>query len=159
MQTLKKREILFTVLFFLSPILSWPAFGQSTSQHSAGGFIGFTDRDDADFTFGGEYEYRPPGAWSFGAIVEHTPDVVFGRDFTVVLATAHYRPASIQRLKLTGGAGIEFKDVGGDDLRLRLGAGYDVFMNGPLTITPRIAVNFGDGDENTVFGVSALYSF
>lgn len=159
MHALKIYEIITIILLFLSLFLSGPAFGQGNSRHSAGGFLGFTDRNEADFTFGGEYEYRPREPWSFGAIVEHTPDVVFARDFTLVLATAHYRPASIQRLKLTGGAGIEFKDVGGDDFRFRLGAGYDVFMNGPLTITPRIAVDFGDGDENIVFGVSVLYGF
>ncbi|MEX2525688.1 MAG: hypothetical protein WD750_12080 [Gammaproteobacteria bacterium] len=159
MHTFKMHEIITMILLFLSLLLSGPAFSQGAARHSAGGFLGFTDRDDADFTLGAEYEYRPREPWSFGAIVEHTPDVVFGRDFTLVLAAAHYRPPSIQRLKLTGGAGIEFKDVGGDDARFRLGAGYDVFMNGPLTITPRIAVDFGEGDESIVFGVTAMYGF
>ncbi len=159
MQIVSNRAFILSSLFLLALFKSVTAYSQGGSPHNAGVFIGFTDRNDVDFTFGGEYEYRPQAPWSFGATIEHTPDVVFGHDFTLVLATAHYRPPSMERFKLTGGAGIEFKDVGGDDIRFRLGAGYDVFMNGPLTVTPRVAVDFGGGDESFVFGVTAMYGF
>lgn len=152
------RIIAFSALLLSSLLFNGPAYSQGRTPHSAGGFIGFTDRNDADFTIGGEYEYHMQGPWSVGAVIEHTPDGPAGRDFTVTMATAHYRPASLSRLKLTGGAGIQFRD-GGDDLRFRFGAGYDIFMNGPVTVTPRIAVDFGDGDESVVLGVSALYDF
>jgi len=150
------------VLFMMISLLwSGTTYAQvvSSGPHTVGGFIGFTDRADADFTFGAEYEYDMQGPWSAGALVEQTPDVILGRDFTVLLGTLHYRPQTLSRLKLTGGAGVEFKDVVGDDIRVRAGAGYDLFIEGPFTVTPRIAVDFGDGDENIVLGVSLLYGF
>lgn len=129
------------------------------ARHTLGGFAGFTDRADADFTFGAEYEYHMAGPWSAGVLVEQTPDVIFGRDFTLLLGTAHYRPATLPRLKLTGGAGMEFKEVGGDDIRLRAGVGYDLFVEGALTVTPRLALDFGEDDESIVLGISLLYGF
>jgi hypothetical protein len=148
-------------LFIISLFWSGMAVGQGTSsgRHTAGGFAGFTDRFDTDFTFGGEYEYRMQGPWSVGGLVEYTPNVIRGDDFTLLLGTAHYRPPTLSRLKFTGGAGVEFKDFGGDDLRLRLGTGYDLFHEGSFTLTPRVAIDFGDGDENIVLGISALRRF
>lgn len=158
MYALNKSHVVIAMA--LSLLWSGLAFGQGgTTPHSLGGYLGFTDRDDADFTFGGEYEYRMDRQFSAGAIVEHTPDVVFGQDFTLAMGTMHYRPSGLQRLKLTGGAGVEFKDIGGDDLKVRLGAGYDIFVEGPVSVTPRIAVDFGEGDENLSLGVTTSYHF
>lgn len=158
MHVVKKHAVITPLLISLSLLFSGTAFGQGGSnRHTIGGFIGFTDRHDTDLTFGAEYEYRLQGPWSVGGLVEHTPDVIFGDDYTLAMGTAHYRPANLSRLKLTGGAGIEFKDIGGDDVRFRLGAGYDVYRQGQLTITPRVAVDFGEGNESVVLGVSAKY--
>lgn len=159
MHALTTRPIITTILISLSLMWSGLALGQGTTPHSAGVYLGFTDRADADFTFGGEYDYRFDRQWSAGAVVEYTPDVVLGDDFAVVLGTVNFRPSTVPRLKLTGGAGVEFKDVGGDDLKLRIGAGYDVFIEGPVSITPRVAIDFGDGDEDLILGVSAMYRF
>lgn len=46
----------------------------------------------------------------------------------------------------------------GDDIRLRIGAGYDV-VQGPVTLTPRIALDFGNGRENLVLGATAYFRF
>jgi hypothetical protein len=159
MHGLKKDTIIIPALISLSLLCSSPAFGQgvTTSRNSVGPFLGFTSRHDTDFTFGAEYEYRLQTPWSIGAIFEHTSNVRFGRDYTLVLATAHYRLPSMSRVKFTGGAGVEFRESASDKLRLRFGAGYDVFKEGRITVTPRVAVDFGQGDTSVVFGVSALF--
>jgi len=159
MHGIKRYSIIIPALVSLSFLCSGPAFGQGVagSRNTVGVFAGFTSRHNTDFTFGGEYEYRLQTPWAVGAIVEHTPNVRFGRDYTLVLATAHYRPPSMSRVKFTGGAGVEFRENTGDKLRLRFGAGYDVFKEGKITVTPRVAVDFGQGSASVVFGVSALY--
>lgn len=135
------------------------AQGTQAETYSVGGFLGATDRDDADLTYGAEFEYRPGGQWGYGAIVEHTPDVVRNRDATVLLGTAHFRPGRHPRLKLTGGAGVEFRDYAGDNVRFRAGAGYDLIIEGQLTITPRMAFDFGEGSNSVVLGATAKYRF
>src|SRR5690554_3497460 len=72
----------------------------NTSNISLGGFLGFTDRYDADFTYGVEIENRVSSEWGYGAIVEHTPDVIGSEGATVLLGTANFRPATIPRMKL-----------------------------------------------------------
>ena len=134
------------------------ALAQGTRSHMIGGYLGFTDRDDADFTFGAEYEYQMRSQWSIGALIEYTPDVVLGRDFTLVLGTANFRPSTMDRLKITGGLGVEFRETAGDDLRARIGVGYDVYRGG-LTVTPRLGIDFGDGGENVVLGVTLSSRF
>lgn len=144
------------------------AFGQQqtgeTSQNqeaagtgSLGVFAGFTDVDGGDTqpTIGGEYEYRLQGQWSVGGILEHTSDAYFASDATLAMGAVHYRPEGTPRLKLTGGAGVEFNDFG-DDVRLRAGVGYDL-IEGPVTLTPRLSLDFGNSRENLVLGATAYF--
>jgi len=154
-----QRSAIVSLFLSLSFLIAGPAFAQDASvgRHTVGGFVGFTDRDDVDFSVGGEYDYRLRRQWSIGAVAEHTPDAYGPYDATVLMGTAKFHPASMQRLQLIGGLGAEFKDIGGDDLKFRVGAGYDVFREGSITITPRVTVDFGEGDENVVFGVTAFY--
>ena len=160
---------------FLIPVvmalgMSLPA-GQALSQagqpatntrspDSFGGFVGFTDRNDADFTLGLRYEHDMGGPWSAGALVEHTPKYFRNFDATMLMGTAHYRPVAHQRLKFTGGAGVEFKDGGaGDDVIFRTGIAYDLFLEGPLTLTPNVAFNFGEGEESMTLGATLYFRF
>lgn len=131
----------------------------NTGQYQLGGFLGFTDRRDEDVTLGGEIEYMRNDRWSYGAILEYTPDVYRDEDATVVLATANFRPNPQGRWKLTGGAGMEFKNYAEDDFRLRLGTSFDLFLEGSLTLSPRIAFDFGEGDENIVVGATVSRKF
>jgi hypothetical protein len=50
---------------------------------------------------------------------------------------------------------MEFNDFD-DDVRLRAGVGYDV-IRGPVTLTPRLAVDFGNGREYLVLGASFYF--
>jgi len=158
MKTLKKPAVISPVLLSLSLLWSTLVFGQSTTGglHAIGGYVGFTERNNADFTFGFEYGYRIYDQWSAGAIVEHTSDYFMGRDATLVLATGNFRPAGIPQLKMTGGTGVEFKSAGSNDIRFRVGAGYDL-IRGLISVTPRIGVDFGSGGENIVVGVTFFY--
>lgn len=162
MQALKNHPIVVPAVFLLSFIWAGLAFAQGGTgyRNSLGGFLGFTNRYDTDLSFGAEYEHQlQQRPWSVGVIFEYTPDVVLGRDYSVVLGTVHYRPVSMPLLKLTGGAGIEFRDGASNHARIRLGAGYDIYKEGRITITPRIAVDLGQGETSVIFGVSALYGF
>lgn len=141
----------------VQPVYSQTA--QNTGRDSIGGFIGFTDRRDADFTMGLRYEHDMTGPWSAGVLMEHTPDYFAGDDATMLLGTANFRPGNYPRLKFTGGAGIEFKDIAGDDVVFRTGVSYDVFVEGPLTLAPTIAFNFGENDESVTLGASLLFHF
>lgn len=131
------------------------AAAQENQPHSLGAFIGVTDRDDVDMTIGAEYEYRLDRYWSAGGILEHTPDAFGDNSATLVMGTVNMRPGS--QLKLTGGVGVEFNEFD-DDIRFRIGAGYDV-IQGPFNVTPRIAIDFGDGDENIILGATLSRSF
>ncbi len=126
---------------------------------SVGVFAGFTDVDaqggGSEPTIGGEYDYRLEGPWSVGGTLEHTSDAFFASDATLALGLLNYRPETNPRLKITGGAGIEFNDVG-DDVRLRAGIGYDL-VQGPVTLTPRLSVDFGNNREHLVLGATAYF--
>lgn len=158
MNILKQQFIIVPGLVLVALLWTSQAFGQTAParNHHLGAYIGFTERNDADFSFGAEYAYRLHEQWSFGAIVEHTPNYFFSRDATLLLGTANFRTPAAPRLKLTGGAGVEFKDIGGNDLRFRVGAGYDL-VSDLITVTPRVAVDFGQGGENIVLGVTFYY--
>lgn len=139
-----------------------PALAQAAADAATdtiGGFVGFTDRRDADFTLGLRYEHQMSGRWSAGALVEHTPDYFRSDDATMLMGTASYRPVFNERLKFTGGAGVEFKDVEGDDVVFRTGVAYDIFLEGPLSLAPNIAFNFGENDESVTLGASLMFRF
>lgn len=143
----------------LAPVLLFAnapqALAQSAGQHMFGIFLGATDRDDFDVTLGAEYEYLFTEQWTIGGLVEYTPDAYGNSSATLVMATANLR--AIPRLKITGGAGVEFNTFD-DRFRARIGAGYDV-IEGPFNVTPRIAVDFGKGDENVVVGATVSRRF
>lgn len=144
------RTILLVPGLLLGMAATGPALAQSAGQQSIGGFLGVTDRTSADFTIGAEYEYHLDSTWSVGGLLEYTPDAFGSSDATVVMGTANYRFADLPRLKLTGGVGMEFRPVD-DDFRFRIGAGYDVITE-PVTVTPRIALDFGGGANNVILG-------
>lgn len=129
----------------------------AAGRHSVGVYTGFTERDDIDFTIGGEYEYRRDSLFGYGLVVEHTPDAFGDRSATVALGTLNVYP--VDRLRLTGGLGGEFTNTrGGDEFRARLGAGYDLVQAG-FILTPRAAVDFGDRDASVSFGATLRLPF
>lgn len=124
-----------------------------------GAFAGVTDRYDSDFSFGVHYEHPMADGWSAGALVEHSPDAYGNDAATLVMGTANFRPAFSSRLKVTGGAGIEFKDIGGDDVKFRAGLAYDLFLEDKFTLSPLVAFNLGEGKDSVTLGATLFYQF
>jgi len=142
----------------VAAIASGPAAAQGSGPHSLGAFVGLTDRDDADITIGAESEYQLDPLWAVGAVVEYTRDAFRDEDATVVMGTVNFYP--VDRFRLIGGLGVEFTDFD-DEIRVRLGAGYDVFTAATegFRLTPRLSVDFGDRDESVVFGATLAFPF
>ena len=135
------------------------SFGSSGSRTRFGAFAGFTDRRNAEFSFGMQMEHALDRNWSAGATVEHTPDEWRGNDATFVFGLMNFRPDSMPRLKLTGGAGIEFNEIFDDAVMFRTGVGYDLFLEGPLSLTPMLAFNFGEGNNSMTLGANLNFNF
>jgi len=126
--------------------------GHAYPAHVVGAFLGATDTDGSDFTFGVEYEYRFSKMFGVGVVAEHTPAAHHDDGITVGLAALHFHPAG--GLRLTGGIGKEW--VGGDHSHsttlYRLGAAYD-FELGKFAVAPTVNVDFVDGHEAVVYGL------
>lgn len=129
------------------------------SGNTLGGFVGFTDRYDTDFTFGAHLEHAVDGPWSVGGLVEYTPDAYGNDAATLVMGSVYLRPDFSNRLKIIGGAGVEFKDFGGDDVKFRAGASYDLFLEDRYTLAPTVSFNLGEGKDSVTFGASLNYQF
>jgi len=142
--------------------LSATAYAQppaGPAQPSFGIFAGFTDYDrgGTNPTLGLELERNMEGPWSVGGVLEHSSSGFRNQRSTLTMATLNYRPPATDRLKFIGGAGYEFNRFG-DDVRLRVGVGYDL-VQGPMTLTPRIAFDFGNSREDLVLGATAFFRF
>jgi hypothetical protein len=163
--SLTKASILVVMTGMCGSVLAQPAAsnqssnGVQASQFSAGAYLGFTDDEDTEFTYGAELEFRNNDPWSAGVIIEKTENMYFNNDLTVLMGTANYRPFPDRRLKLTGGLGVAFNEGADDDTVLRAGVGYDLFLELPIVVTPRVALDFFEGDERLIYDVTAFYNF
>jgi hypothetical protein len=138
-----------------------PAFAQAgehelTSDHEAAHdfhpnflavFLGVTDEGrEEDFAMGIEYERRLNESFGIGVIAEHT----FGDlDLWVYAVPFAYHTG---RWKLYVAPGVEDGEHGSESL-VRLGGEY-AFEFGAWEISPQLNVDFVDGDEVLVLGVS-----
>jgi hypothetical protein len=120
-----------------------------------GVFTGTTHTEgENEFTVGADYEYRVPGV-SFlgvGGLVDHAGGEL---DSTVVAAAAfiHFR----KRVRLLVAPGIE-RSHGDNESLVRAGVAYRLRLK-RLTISPEFNVDFVDGEEITVYGVSVGWGF
>lgn len=132
--------------------------GAHYPAHIVGVFVGATDADTTEFTFGLEYELKFSDKFGIGAVVEHIPNAHHGDGVTVGLAALHFHPAG--GLRLTAGIGEEW--VHGDHPTshglFRLGAAYD-FHVGDFGVAPTINVDFVNHTEVIVFGVAVSKHF
>jgi len=144
---------LFLVLF------SANVLSASGNKHFPGIFLGATDfKDETNFTFGFEYEYRFDKEWGAGVVFERSNNAHDGDGVAVWVASAYYHPVPDVRL----GVGLGQERIGGahphnEDL-YRMSASYD-FHFGSVGIAPTIAVDFIDGDEAIVFGIAIVKPF
>ena len=156
-----KKTLTLLILTVLTLLLPGVVTAQTAggSGNTFGVFAGVTDfdRGGTNPTLGLELDHDLDGPWSVGGVAEYSSSGYRGSNSTLLLGTLNYRPPETPRLKLTGGTGVEFNRYG-DDIRLRLGIGYDV-VTGPVTLTPRFAFDFGNSRENLVLGATAYFRF
>lgn len=124
--------------------------------HVVGVFLGATDGDQTDSSYGIEYEYRAHEVFGLGAIWERTPDGHHGDGVTVRLAAVYLHPFAhgepLGGVRLTLGAGREKVDGHGSEDIWRIGLAYDIEL-GRFAVAPSVSVDFVDDEEVTVYGV------
>ena len=120
----------------------------SYHEHVVAGFVGmaFEGSRDEGLALGVEYERRLNERWGIGALVEHTFGDLDVWGFGVPLAY-HSGP-----WKFYTAPGIEDGEHGSEFL-LRLGVEYG-FHRGIWEISPQVDIDFVDGEEIYVIGVT-----
>jgi len=130
-----------------------PAEGGHAHRHHVALFLGATHTDEEDeFSIGVDYEYRLNPLLGLGGIAEYT-----GGEHETAIAAAALFIHPFKMLRLVLGPGFEFE---GDEKEflLRVGAAYQILV-GKLTLAPELNVDFVDGNENLVYGISLGLGF
>jgi hypothetical protein len=122
--------------------------GHAYHKNMVAGFFGFAFEGSRDegVALGIEYERRLNATWGIGAIAEHT----FGDFDTWVFAVPlayHAGP-----WKFYGAPGIEDGEHGSESM-FRLGVEYG-FHRGNWEISPQLDIDFVDGEEILVIGLT-----
>jgi hypothetical protein len=127
--------------------------GVHDHRHHLALFLGATHTDEEDeFSIGIDYEYRLKPILGVGGLVEYTGGVL---ETTVVAAALFIHPYDEWRLVLAPG----FENEGSDnEFLFRAGVSYQ-FPVGKWTISPEFNVDFVDGEENLVYGLSFGWGF
>ncbi|PAJ73979.1 hypothetical protein CJF42_13050 [Pseudoalteromonas sp. NBT06-2] len=152
-----KSLAIASVLYTLIPTL---ANASSTEHHHFPGiFIGATTIDsETDFSYGFEYEYKVSKLWGAGFVFEKTDDAHHGDGIDVKLASLYLHPWKELRV----GVGFGKEKVGGhhshEENLQRISVNYDFHVAG-FGIAPTIAIDFVDGENATVLGLSFIKSF
>ena len=122
-------------------------------RHHVGLFLGNTQDEHEDtFTVGLDYEYRFSQYVGIGFLGEY-----LGKDFRegVLLVPLFIHP--YEGFRFMAAAGIKPKKDE-DKFLWRLGIGYR-FPIGDWTIAPEFNIDFSEGEESYVYGVSIGYGF
>ena len=150
------------VWLFMLVVMSSPAMAQvdvefdEEKRHHLSTLIGGSYIDSADetvFTLGVDYEYRVNRLLGFGFVAEQA----FGDiDATTLLAVTDIHVW--RGLAFQVGPGVEFVDdetyaVG------RLGALYEIELEGDFTIAPQVHYDFSEGEDAIVFGIAIGRAF
>lgn len=127
-------------------------------QHAFGVFLGATDaKNETEFTYGIEYEYKFTPRWGAGLVYERTDEAHHGDGVDVTLGSIYYHPDALRL-----GLGFGREKVKGahphSENLIRLSASYD-FHVGEFAVAPTFAVDFIDDDEAVVIGVAILKPF
>ena len=122
--------------------------------NTAGVFVGRTleDRRDSGFTIALTYERRFSESFGLGVEAER----VFG-DLEFWVATVPFA-YHFKAWKFFAGPGLEIPDDSGNEFLVRIGGEY-AFEAGRWEIAPTFALDFVDGETETVAGVGLLYGF
>jgi hypothetical protein len=113
---------------------------------------GIREEGEDAFTVGLDYEYRFSQLFGVGGLVEYA-----GGELETTSAMAGLFIHPIGGLKLFLAPGVEHEGDENEFL-FRAGVHYN-FLFGNFVVTPVLAVDFVDGEENLVYGVSFGYGW
>jgi hypothetical protein len=128
---------------------------EAYSANTVGGFIGWTgaDRRDNGLTLALTYEFRINESFGFGAEAER----VFG-DLDFWLATIPFS-YHFGEWEVFAGPGVEKIDGGGTETLLRIGGKYSIEISDSWEMSPTVALDFVDGNNEIILGVLFVYGF
>ena len=127
---------------------------EEASRHRVELFLGDTHDEGEDaFSVGLAYEYRLNKLIGLGLFWEVETEDFDQWSVGVPLFLHPYRG-----LRFQVAPGIEHKE-GDKEFLVRLGVAYEFEMGGSWSLTPEFNVDFVDGEEAAVFGVSLGYGF
>ena len=124
-------------------------------RHEVALFLGNThDEGEDDFSIGVDYDYRLENLpmLGVGGLVEYTGG---DADATIVAAALFFHP--VGELRLLVAPGLEFADSE-EEFLVRAGVAWE-FDLGRVAITPQFNVDFVDGEEAQIYGVSFGWGF
>ncbi len=128
-------------------------------RHNLGIFLGETDADENEFTYGLEYEYKFNHRWGGGLTYEKTPDAHHGDGVDVRLISLYLHPFKKFRLGLgygeerTGGPHPHTEDL------TRFSVAYDFHLNENVGLAPSFAIDRVDGETLRVYGIALTFAF
>ena len=128
---------------------------EAYNANTVGGFIGATGagRRDNGLTLALTYEYRFNESFGLGAEAER----VFG-DLDFWLATIPFS-YHFGEWKVFAGPGLEKLDGGDTETLLRIGGEYAIEISDSWEMSPTVALDFVDGDQEIILGVLFAYGF
>lgn len=135
-------------------------------HHTVGAFVGYTNAESTENSYGLEYEYRINSQWGAGAVWEKTPDGhashhghhVQTEDVSVYLAAGYWHHDAL-RLGLGFGKEKVHGEHGHTESLIRATAAYDFHLNHSMGIAPVVSVDKVDGEYIQVYGISLNYMF
>ena len=155
-----KVLIAFTVLMSIVPLSAASAEEsgekpdqEETSRNRMELFLGNTHDEGEDaFSVGVTYEYRFRKLIGLGALWEYADG-----DFDKWIAGVPFFLHPYKGLRFEVAPGVEHAESDNEFL-VRLGVGYE-FEIGRWSITPEFNMDFVDGEESIVYGISFGYGF
>jgi hypothetical protein len=131
-------------------------------RHVVALFLGATDEKghDAEFTQGLEYAYRVSPSWSVGVMVEYA-----GGDLRNAVGVVPFYWFPHAGWYFLAGPGIEFHNGRGTDSHggedkdeeffiVKIGAGYEFELGERFLLAPNYNLDFVDGEQVSVYGLS-----
>ena len=155
--------LLVAVFWVMIPVKIWAGEAErnhkkETPEHHHGVelFLGNTQDDGENaFSIGLTYEYRLSELFGIGGLIEYA-----GEDFREWILAVPFFLHPYKGWRFLVAPGIDIDDEDGDNNFLfRAGAAYEFEIAERWSITPEFNVDFVDGDEVLVYGLSFGYGF
>jgi len=155
------QSFLLCVILLIIPFVVLtiePAYSEEsdniTHRHHVALFLGNTqDGSENGFSVGIDYEYRLTELFGIGGLVEYADG-----DFDSWVAAIPLFIHPYKGFVLLVAPGLEYEDSE-DEFLVRTGIAYEIEFGEKWTISPELNVDFVDGEEKFVYGVSVGLKF